>query len=429
MTILLSFLNFGPYHLARLGVAQRLAGFDGVNFCGLEMARVQSEYAWGEIAGERPRCASPNIPLEEVRVTDWLDYLAPILDDIAPDVCAIAGYSHPAMLSLITLCAQRSIPWLIMSDSREVDMPRKKWREWTKARVVKLASSGFAAGRIHIDYLAKLGLSPENCFSGYDVVDNDRFASEAAKCREHDVSAWRMTDGKLPPYFLSSSRFIPEKNLFRLLDAYALYRRQADAGGNPGQTPRSLCILGDGELKSSLVAHAVSLGFEVVPSAPWDDLRAPGDAAAPVVYLPGFRQINELPRFYAHADAAILASTKDTWGLVINEAMASSLPVLVSNRCGSAPELVREGANGYTFDPYRVDELAGLMTRLVALPEPDRKSLGETGKRIIADWGLDRFAGGLRQAADKALEVGPKKAGLLDRILLKSLILLGSLRQ
>lgn len=429
MTILLSFLNFGPYHLARLGEAQRLAGFDGVNLCGLEMARVQSEYAWGEIAGERPRCASPNIPLEEVRVTDWLDYLAPILDDIAPDVCAIAGYSHPAMLSLITLCAQRSIPWLIMSDSREVDMPRKKWREWTKARVVKLASSGFAAGRIHIDYLAKLGLSPENCFSGYDVVDNDRFASEAAKCREHDVSAWRMTDGKLPPYFLSSSRFIPEKNLFRLLDAYALYRRQADAGGNPGQTPRSLCILGDGELKSSLVAHAVSLGFEVVPSAPWDDLRAPGDAAAPVVYLPGFRQINELPRFYAHADAAILASTKDTWGLVINEAMASSLPVLVSNRCGSAPELVCEGANGYTFDPYRVDELAGLMTRLADLPDSDRKSLGETGKRIIADWGLDRFAGGLRQAADKALEVGPKKAGLLDRILLKSLILLGSLRQ
>jgi len=429
MTILLSFLNFGPYHLARLGEAQRLAGFDGVKLCGLEMARIQSEYSWEEIPGERPRCASPEIPLEEVRVTDWLGYLAPIIDDIAPDVCAIAGYSHPAMLSLITLCVQRSIPWLIMSDSREIDMPRKKWREWTKSRIVKLASSGFAAGRIHIDYLAKLGLSHEACFSGYDVVDNDRFASEAAKWREHDRAAWQMADGCHPPYFLSSSRFIPEKNLFRLLDAYALYRRQADAGGSSGQTSRSLCILGDGELKSSLVAHAVSLGLEFVPSAPWDDRSNPGAAASPVVYLPGFRQINELPRFYAHADAAILASTKDTWGLVINEAMASSLPVLVSNRCGSAPELVREGVNGYTFDPYRTDELAGLMARLAGLPEPDRKALGEAVKLIIADWGLDRFAGGLRQAADKALEVGPKKAGLLDRILLKSLILLGSLRQ
>ncbi len=67
------------------------------------------------------------------------------------------------------------------------------------------------------------------------------------------------------------------------------------------------------------------------------------------VYLPGFRQIDELPRFYAHANAAILAITKDTWKLVINEATASSLPVIVSNRCGCAQELVKEGRNGFTF--------------------------------------------------------------------------------
>jgi hypothetical protein len=90
---------------------------------------------------------------------------------------------------------------------------------------------------------------------------------------------------------------------------------------------------------------------------------------------------------------------------------------------------VREGINGYTFDPYRADELAGLMNRLAELPERERKTLGEEGKHLIADWGLDRFARGLSQAAMKALEVGPKKAGLLDRVLLKSLILLGSLRQ
>ena len=429
MTILLSFLNYGPYHLARLDAAQRLAGIDGEKFCGLEMARVQSEYSWGDIAGEKPRCASPETPLEDVCGTDWLAYLAPIIDEVAPDVCAVAGYSHPAMLSLITLCVQRSIPWVIMSDSREIDMPRKKWREWMKSRIVRLASSGFAAGRVHTEYLGKLGLPPARCFTGYDVVDNDFFDKEAARFREQDCASARAGDAATSPYFLSPSRFIPEKNLFRLLEAYACYRRQADAANGSGSTPRALCILGDGELRSALIGHAVSLGLEVVASAPWEGSRSHAAAAFPVVYLPGFRQISELPRFYAHADAVILASTKDTWGLVINEAMASSLPVLVSNHCGSAPELVREGINGYTFDPYRVDELAGLMTRLAELPERERESLGEGGKRLIADWGLDRFAGGLSEAAKKALEEGPKKAGLLDRALLKSLILLGSLRQ
>jgi len=429
MTILLSFLNYGPYHLARLDAAQRLAGFDGVKFCGLEMARVQSEYSWGEIDGEKPRCASPETPLEDVRVTDWLGFLAPIIDEVAPDVCAIAGYSHPAMLSLITLCVERSIPWVIMSDSREIDMPRKKWREWMKSRIVRLASSGFAAGRVHTEYLGKLGLTRAGCFTGYDVVDNDFFAKEAARFREQDPASSRAGDASASPYFLSPSRFIPEKNLFRLLDAYAHYRRQAGDANGSGPTPRALCILGDGELRSALVGHAVSLGLQVVTSAPWEETGSTAAGAPPVVYLPGFRQISELPRFYAHADAVILASTKDTWGLVINEAMASSLPVLVSNRCGSAHELVREGINGYTFDPYRADELAGLMNRLAELPERERKTLGEEGKHLIADWGLDRFARGLSQAAMKALEVGPKKAGLLDRVLLKSLILLGSLRQ
>lgn len=426
MTILLSYLNFGPYHLARLGEAQRLAEGDGVRLCGLEMARVQSEYAWGEIPGERPLCASPDVPLEKVRPTDWRTLLDPILDQIQPDVCAIAGYSHPSMLALILLCTERSIPWVIMSDSREVDLPRWKWREWTKARVVRLASSGFAAGGMHIEYLSKLGLAPEVCFSGYDVVDNERFASEAAKWRTMDPAESGTRD--LAPYFLSSSRFIPEKNLFRLLGAYACYRAKltgAPSGSVP--TPRDLCLLGDGELKSQIVQHAEALEFQIINAAPWESPRPPGDT--PVLFLPGFRQINELPRFYAHADAVILASTKDTWGLVINEAMASSLPVLVSNRCGSAPELVKEGVNGHTFDPFQIEELVGLMERFAALSETDRLAMGAAGKRIIDDWGLDRFSNGLRNAAAKAVAVGPKPKRWLDRWVLKGLILLGFLRR
>ena len=98
--------------------------------------------------------------------------------------------------------------------------------------------------------------------------------------------------------------------------------------------------------------------------------RAPHRAAdlAGAVILPGFRQYDELPAFYGLARAFVHASTTEQWGLVVNEAMAAGLPVLVSDRCGCAQDLVRNGVNGFTFDPCDVEELAGLMHRVAAMP-------------------------------------------------------------
>ena len=182
-------------------------------------------------------------------------------------------------------------------------------------------------------------------------------------------------------------------------------------------------MLGDGELKAQLLAHCQKLGLHAIESAPWEVSSSSKiqNPKSKIVYFPGFRQIGELPRFYAHAGAFVHASTTEQWGLVVNEAMACGLPVIVSNRVGCAQDLVQEGVNGFTFDPYNVEPLAGLMRKVSATDFP-LSAFGDASRTIIADWGPERFASGLKQAVDCALKVGPKRASLLQRLILRALL-------
>ena len=162
-------------------------------------------------------------------------------------------------------------------------------------------------------------------------------------------------------------------------------------------------LLGDGPLRAEVESRVAGLGLT-------------GE-----VLLPGFRQYHELPVFYGLAGAFVHASATEPWGLVVNEAMAAGLPVLVSERCGCAPDLVREGVNGLTFDPSSVAELAGLMERVAAMTDGQRAAMGEAGRRIVADWGPERFANGLMQAVELAVSRPRPQASVLDQAFLCAL--------
>jgi len=261
------------------------------------------------------------------------------------------------------------------------------------------------------------------------------------------------------PFFLASARFIEKKNLPRLLKAYARYRELAEkteSGKQPGEVasqrlhgpgkvenqnefqPGSAPAPGatfDASSKDSGFAPFQLSEFQLSAFNPWplvllgdgplrsDLCRLISDLSLQdSVLLPGFKQYPELPAYYGLAGAFIHASTTEQWGLVVNEAMASGLPVLVSNRCGCAADLVQEGGNGFTFDPYNVEQLAQLMLKISAFNFP-LSAFGSESQRLIANWGPERFASGLKAAAGKAVEVGPKHASWFDRLLLQGLLL------
>ena len=283
---------------------------------------------------------------------------------------------------------RKKIPCIMFTESQATDKNRSSWGEWVKRRITAGFASAVVGGQPHADYLVQLGMSPQRIFPGYDVVDNDFFA-RGAKEVEGQKSEVRKQYGLPENFFLASARFVEKKNLPRLIQAYARYRELSQKSEVRSQKSDlwSLVLLGDGPLRPEL-CHLIS------------DLRLQD-----CVHLAGAHPYESLPAFFGLAKAFIHASTAEQWGLVVNEAMAAGLPVLVSRACGCA-ELVSEGKNGFIFDPLNTDELAGLLLKISDLRFPI-SDFGDASQLIIAGWSPDFFADNLRRAYETALAAPP----------------------
>lgn len=384
--------RIGPYHHARLCAATKRMAVTAV-----EIFAADDTYAWEPVEWKGPfermdLFRDPELLSQPARIhqTVW-----GALDQLQPEAVAIPGWYEGAGLASLAWCVEHGVPAVVMSETARHDARRLWWKEWIKRRVVGLCSAGLVGGVRHAEYLQRLGMPRERIYDGYDVVDNAHFEKGAEVARRNG-DQWRERLGLPSAYFLACNRFLARKNLLRLLRAYASYRARAvdDAW--------KLVLLGDGEFKPELLREIDELGL------------------AGEVQLPGFIQYGQLPVYYGLARAFVHASVTEGWGLVVNEAMAAGLPVLVSERCGCAPELVQNGRNGFTFNPFDVEELAGHLFRLASLPS-ERAEMGRESRRIISGWSPDRFAESLAAAVTAGGAAPRARATAIDRFLLRKL--------
>ena len=369
--------RFGPYHLARLAAAHRYFAAHGAEVVGMETAGQDATYAWRVEAGETPfRRAQifPTARFEDLPPALVHDGVTKMLDRLAPDAVAINSYSLPDARACLVWCRRHRRTAIVMTDSKADDAPRTAWRERLKSLLVRQFDAALLAGTPQREYFHDLGFPDDAVFLGYDAVDNDFFREGADDARADPGRGAGLPGlGDARPFFLASGRFLRRKNFDGLLRAYA--RHRAEAG-----TPWRIVLLGDGPERARLEALVRDDGIEGVTFA-------------------GFRQIEELPVYYGQAGAFVHPAHNDQWGLVVNEAMAAGLPVLVSERAGCAQDLVHDGKNGFRFDPADPAALARLLARLAA-PETNRAAMGRRSREIIARWSPERFAEGLHRAAE-----------------------------
>ena len=357
----------------------------------VEFSGITREYAWDRIESGSSFRRVVGVPQGDIRQLAHREVrrcLRAVFDEIRPSVVAVNGWSAPDALAVLGWASERQVPVVMMSDTTSWDFRRSLVKEWVKRRLVGQAQAGLVGGAAHAAYIQKLGMPASSVFTGYDVVDNEHFLRMA----DHSRSCGRPQHLPKRPYFLASSRFIPKKNLARLLEGFAVYRRTI------GDQAWELVLLGDGGLRPELERQRDLLGLR-------SDVR-----------MPGFKQYGDLIDFYAWAGAFVHASTTEQWGLVVNEAMASGLPVLVSERCGCALDLVQHGVNGFTFDPYDVGALGRLLCE-ISSDTCDRAAMGRESQTAISRWTPEAFAFNLERAAETALRAPRTRAGLADRAL------------
>ena len=162
------------------------------------------------------------------------------------------------------------------------------------------------------------------------------------------------------PMLLSCGYLIPRKRIDLTIDAIA----EVSSEDRP-----ELLIVGTGPLENELAAHAKTRGV--------------------TAHFAGFHQGEALANYYFAADGLILSSSDDPWGLVINEAMDAGLPVIISDACGAAADLVHPGINGFVF---KSGDATALSSAIKALLSADLQAMGKASRAVIADWTPEKSA-------------------------------------
>jgi glycosyltransferase involved in cell wall biosynthesis len=225
-------------------------------------------------------------------------------------------------------------------------------------------------GSLNSGLYTHFGVRDEAIFSAPYCVDNEYFSerSTAQKLNARQLRVeFGIRDGDT--VFLFIAKFIDRKRPLDLIKAAA-------------------------KIKSSLNCHVILLGGGPLMDACQQEINT---HYLTNIHLVGFKNQSELPTYYAAADVFVLPSEYETWGLVVNEAMACGLPCIVSDACGAAVDMIIEGKTGFTYPAGKVDELARCMEHMVEHSEA-RREMGQYASKYVEHFSVRTNVFALKEA-------------------------------
>jgi glycosyltransferase involved in cell wall biosynthesis len=291
-----------------------------------------------------------------VRVDNPLRELKRTYRPYKPDVVLLTGWHFWGMIQMFFSLILSDIPIILRMDSNGL-----KKRSFLHRKIYEIFFSYIkiclTVGKANELFCINNGMHKNQLIQCPHIVNNDFFlklSSEARLDREQIRHEWGIPKDAF--CFIFAGKLQPKKNPLDLLQAFE--QAYKIIGANI-----YLLIVGTGELEDECIRYATSGNL-------------------PVSFT-GFLNQTQIPKSYAVSDCIVLPSNDDeTWGLVINEAMACGLPAIVSDQAGCAGDLIRNGVTGYEYKCGDINQLKSLLIHIYE-DRQSAKVMGKNAKRLI----------------------------------------------
>jgi glycosyltransferase involved in cell wall biosynthesis len=247
-----------------------------------------------------------------------------------PDVLIVYGWKHQSHLSVLNYFHNR-VPILFRGDSTTLNDSsafflrpffRYVFLQWVYRKVDYVLSPGKASDK----YFLRSGLRKNQIIRAEHAIDNERFMSMTEK-EEEQLLNLKISLSIKPSeiVFLFAGKFIEVKSPFLLINAFVNLKKQ--------NSNVRLLFVGNGILENEIIKKLNEFPVDISSS----------------ITLLSFQDQVQMKLLYRVADVFVLPSKSETWGLSVNEALACGTPVLVSDKCGSSIDLIKEDLNGLVF--------------------------------------------------------------------------------
>jgi glycosyltransferase involved in cell wall biosynthesis len=377
-TIVFLHTDLRIYWPVRLKVFREHISNFGYDVKVIEIAGDGGNYAFDQT--NRPddywECLFPEYSMTELKPVEIQKVLIQRLKALNPSALIAGALAFSSGALAIKYTVQQNIPLILFDDAKLEDVQRNRFINWIKKQLYSGVDAVFCPSSEWDATFRFFGFDKNRLFYGVNVVDNNFFKRQH---QNEEKNEYQIPNG----YFLNIGRQIEKKNLLLILKAYEILQNKVV------DCPH-LLFVGDGESRSTMENFVTTQHLKNVHFIP-------------------FQSQEKLVKLYHHASLFILPSLyAETWGLVINEAMAASLPVAVSNKVGCASTLVEEHVNGFTFDPTDPTELSEKLTAFINLDQEIKDRMGRSAEKEIEKWDINRFAKGLIEAIT-FVETNPKR--------------------
>jgi glycosyltransferase involved in cell wall biosynthesis len=285
------------------------------------------------------------------------------------DAFLVPGWSLRSYWQAVRACRRAHVPVMVRGDSQLAGRRRGavgRIKDVVFPHMLKQFDACLYVGQRNRDYLEHYGVPADRLFFSPHCVDNGAFRRASDAARQADVQRIRPERQRV----LFVGRLVDSK---RPMDVVQAVMRLVGAG-----RPVELIVAGAGELQGRMEEAARAGGI---------DAR----------FL-GFVNQSKLPSVYASSDVVVLPSNGiETWGLVVNEAMACGIPAVVSDAVGCGPDLIQPGATGAVAPLGDVAALASAIDSVLGL---DAGKVRQALEKRMTIYSPVRAADGVLEAAD-----------------------------